>query len=255
MTPILRAGGLCASFGDKVGVEGIDLEVHEGEMVAVLGPNAAGKTTLLRLLAGVLTPDQGRVDRPGRLADVAYLAQSEPWPEEWTAREIVLLGRFPRTGAWGRHRPEDLAAVRTAMTATRTLELASRRIGTLSGGQRRRVALARALAQEPKLLLLDEPTAHLDLRHQIEAFGVLRKEAERGVGIVVSLHDLSLAAHADRCAMVSNGKLVELGAPQTVLRPSLIRDVFEVDVDVLSHGGGRISVVPTIDRPQLGRPT
>jgi iron complex transport system ATP-binding protein len=179
-------------------------------------------------------------------ADAAYLAQSEPLPAEWTAIDVVELGRVPHLGFWGRQGHADEEAVREAMMVTRTDEIAHRRVRTLSGGQLQRVALARALAQEPRLMFLDEPTTHLDLRHQIETFALLRSEAARGVSTVTIVHDLALAAHADRCAVLSRGELVALGPPGAVLVPSLIRDVFEATVDVFRARDGRVVVVPSL---------
>jgi iron complex transport system ATP-binding protein len=245
MTTLLCARNVEASYGRTKALASISLDVHAGEVLAILGPNAAGKTTLLKVLAGVLAPDGGTVERPA-LGDVAYLAQLEPLPPAWTVRALVELGRFPRRGAWARLHAQDHEAVDRALSTTHTLDLATRRIASLSGGQRQRVALARALAQEPRLLLLDEPTTHLDLRHQVEVLNVLRAEARRGVGVVTIVHDLGLAAHADTCAVLREGRLVAVGSPKDVLRPELIRHAFATEVEVLSPGDGRIAIVPSL---------
>jgi iron complex transport system ATP-binding protein len=248
MTVLAKVEKLSVAYGPHVVLRDVTLGVRAGEILALVGPNAAGKTTLLRALAGVLPATNGRIERALRPAEVAYLAQSEPLPPEWTALEVIELGRVPHRGFWERQHPGDRQAVQRAMLATETQDIAERRILTLSGGQRQRVALARALAQDPRLLLLDEPTTHLDLRHQLDMFGRLRSLARRGVGVVAIVHDLTLAAHADRCAILSRGRLAALGTPKSVLEPPLIREVFGADVEVLSTRNGRVVIVPSNDR-------
>lgn len=247
MSVLLRVVNFGVRHGTHAAVHDVTLDVQCGEVLAILGPNAAGKTTLLRGLAGLLDPTGGSVERHVEPFEIAYLAQSEPLPAEWTALEVVKLGRAPRLGSWRRLGDADERATRSAMRITRTLDLANRRIATLSGGQRQRVALARALAQEPRILLLDEPTTHLDLRHQLDVIALLRSESRRGVTSVAVVHDLALAGHADRCAVLSHGRLVALGAPKDVLRPALIREVFGAAVDVLPGRDGRIVVVASLD--------
>jgi iron complex transport system ATP-binding protein len=249
MTTVARTEGLSVSLGRHRVLYDVTLDVRAGEVLALIGPNAAGKTTLLRALACIIAPATGRVERMVSSTEVAYLAQSEPLPPDWAALEVVELGRVPHLGFWEHPRHTDEQAVREAMLVTNTRHIASRRIATLSGGQRQRIALARALAQEPKLLLLDEPTTHLDLRHQLETFALLRDEARRGVAVV---HDLGLAAHADRCAVLSSGALAALGTPNEVLTPALIFEVFGARVDVVPDRNGRIMVVPTLDLQPFG---
>lgn len=249
MTALVRAVNASVSYGRHRILDEVSLEVSAGEVVAIVGPNAAGKTTLLRLLASVVEPHAGRVEKSISSRDVAYLAQSEPLPDEWTVLDVVDLGRLPHVGPWARRRAADGHAVREAMLRTRTLDLAHRRVATLSGGQRQRVALARALAQEPKLLLLDEPTTHLDLRHQLETLSLLCEAARRGIAAALVVHDLGLAAHADRCAVIHHGRVAAVGPPKDVLRPPLVRDVFGAHVEVLSNGSGRIVLVPSLEGP------
>jgi len=248
VSALVRCTDVGLSYEEVTALDAVTLEVREGELLTVLGPNGSGKTTLLRLLAGLLVPSRGSVTHRTDELEIAYLAQSEQLPPAFTALEVVELGRFPHAGAWGGLRSRDRLAMHEAMRATRTLELADRPVSTLSGGQRQRVALARALSQEPQLLLLDEPTTHLDLRHQIELFEVLREEARHGVSVVAIVHDLGLATQADRCALLREGRLVADGSPNDVLRPALIRDVFQVGVEVLSLEGGPVAVVPRFAR-------
>jgi ABC-type cobalamin/Fe3+-siderophores transport system ATPase subunit len=241
---LVRADSVGVAYGAHPVLRNVTLEVRAGEILVVIGPNATGKTTLLRALASVIQPTHGRIEWTLRPTEIAYLAQSEPLPPEWTAREVVELGRMPHVGFWERLGQADVRAVEDAMSATSTLDLGERRLSTLSGGQRQRVALARALAQKPRLLVLDEPTTHLDLRHQLEMFALLRNAAERGVTTITAVHDLTIAAHADRCAVLSNGSLEALGEPNDVLDPALIRKVFAVDVEIVSGRNGRV-VVPS----------
>lgn len=246
MSLLIEATDLEVSYGGERALCDISVDVRRGEVLAVVGPNAAGKTTLLRALASLIMPTRGVVTSNVAPAEAAYLAQSEPLPGDWTARDVVELGRKPRLGFWGQRKNADEEAVRDAMLATGIDGIAHRRIQTLSGGQRQRVALARALAQEPRILFLDEPTTHLDLRHQLETFALLRRVATRGVSTVTVVHDLALAALADRCAVLSRGELVALGPPSVVLEPALVRDVFDATVEILRSCEGRIVIVPLL---------
>jgi iron complex transport system ATP-binding protein len=246
MSALIAAEGLEVRYGTQCALSRVSLEVRRGEVLAVVGPNAAGKTTLLRALASLIVPARGTITSAVAPAEAAYLAQSEPLPSEWTALDVVELGRVPHLGFWGQRRRADDEAVREAMLATRTDGIAHRRIRTLSGGQRQRVALARARAQEPRIMFLDEPTTHLDLRHQIETFVLLRSAAARGVSSVTVVHDLALASLADRCAVLSRGELVALGPPADVLEPKLVRDVFDATVEVMRSRDGRIVIVPLL---------
>ncbi|HWG85252.1 MAG TPA: ABC transporter ATP-binding protein, partial [Deinococcales bacterium] len=181
---LLEARGAGHAYGREAVLHDVSLALHAGEVVALIGPNGAGKSTLLKALAGIIRPRWGRVSAPEpRARSVAYLAQAEPLPPEFTAREVAALGRLPHQGLWGRETPVDDAAVRRAMERTGTLRLAGRMVGELSGGERQRVALARALAQEPRVLLLDEPTNHLDLAHQEGLLALLREEAAQGLSV------------------------------------------------------------------------
>ena len=248
MTPLLAARGVSFAYDRRPVVADVTCQVDPGEWVAVLGPNGAGKTTLLKILAGLLRPTSGQVDACApRARTVAYLAQSEDLPLDWPARAIVELGRLPHVGAWRRLTRADHDAVERAMTATDTLLFAGRAVGTLSGGERQRVALARALAQQPRVLLLDEPTAHLDLRHQVDLFSSLRRETREGVGVVAVMHDLGLAASADRCLLLAGGTLRAMGPPAEVLRADLLRAVYDTDLEIVRTSGGRVAIVPGPD--------
>jgi iron complex transport system ATP-binding protein len=245
VTLLLAVEDVRFSYGRRAVLSGVTLAVHPGEIIALVGPNGVGKTTLLKMLAGLLAPRCGRVTAPtARPRTVAYLAQSEELPSDWSVREVVELGRLPYVGRWRHLTPSDERVVRWAMHRMGIVALAPRLIETLSGGERQRVALARALAQEARVLLLDEPAAHLDLCHQVDLFGALRAEAARGVGVVAVMHDLGFAAQADRCVLVSRGAVRADGPPVEVLSPGLLREVFGTDVEVLRTSDDRIVIAP-----------
>ncbi|HED04298.1 MAG TPA: heme ABC transporter ATP-binding protein [Candidatus Fraserbacteria bacterium] len=222
----------------------IDLEVKPGELLALIGPNGSGKTTLLRQISGALRPARGAVYldgqevarlKPAELARrLAALEQEQSVGFDYTVRELVSLGRIPHRGRLSRWRPEDESAVERALKSTGLQELARRSLQQLSGGERRRVFLAMALAQEPQVLLLDEPTAHLDLKYQLELLGLVRGLVARGLTVIAAFHDLNLAArYSDRVAALSGGRLVALGSPRAVLTADLIGSIWGVQVQVL----------------------
>jgi ABC-type cobalamin/Fe3+-siderophores transport system ATPase subunit len=223
-------------------------------MTALLGPNGAGKSTVLQLLLGTLAPTRGEVlfkRRPVRdwpradlAREIGVVPQGEAEPP-FTVREMVGMGRYPHLGPWQRERPCDLAAVDRAMSRCDILTFSDRWLSTLSGGERQRVRLARALAQEPSILVLDEPTAFLDMRHEMETFELLRDLRAEGTTIVLATHNLNLAARfADAVVLLHRGQLVAQGAPGVVLTASALTDVYEWPVVVTRHVSGAPHVVP-----------
>jgi iron complex transport system ATP-binding protein len=237
---------LSVAYQRRIALRDVSLDVRSGEVVVLIGPNGAGKSTLLRAIGGTLTPAAGRVCLDGddmsrlrpaeRARLVAVVSQAARLPEAFTAGEVVLMGRHPHLPRFGGERASDYEAARQAMLRTDTWELAERRVGELSGGEQQRVLIARALAQEPRVLLLDEATAHLDLRHQLATLGLARKLARSGLLVVAALHDLNLAAqHADRLALLDGGELLTCGAPEHVLTPDLLRRAYGVAVLVSAH--------------------
>ncbi|MFB6286799.1 MAG: ABC transporter ATP-binding protein [Candidatus Bipolaricaulia bacterium] len=227
----------------------VDLEVHPGEILTVLGPNGSGKSTLLKTVSGVLSPQRGAVyvdgDEVARLAPndlarrIAALEQDHGLGFDFTVRELVEWGRVPYRGRLARWRRSDEAAVQAALDSTCLANLVDRSVHELSGGEAQRAFLALALAQEPEVLLLDEPTAHLDLRHQIEILGLARSLANGGLTVVVAIHDLNLALrYADRVAVLQNGHLVASGPSRQVLTEALIGEVWEVDVRIRDEPEG-----------------
>jgi iron complex transport system ATP-binding protein len=229
----------------------VDLTLSRGEMVALVGTNGSGKTTLLRLLTGILKPDAGEVSFEGRpLADwrrldlarrVAVLPQQLDLPVGFRVAELVEMGRAPHARRLFASSEADEQAVVRALTDADALDLADRFAEELSGGERQRLLVAMALAQEPDLLLLDEPTLHLDLAHQVALLGAIRRLREqRGLTVLAVLHDLNLAAaFAPRVAVLDGGRVVADGVPDEVLSPDLVRRVFGVAVDEARTAAGR----------------
>ncbi|MSQ37570.1 MAG: ABC transporter ATP-binding protein, partial [Chloroflexi bacterium] len=224
----LVASAVTVGYGPRVVLRGCDLALHSGEVVAIVGPNGAGKSTLLRCFAGLLRPAGGTVHLDGepigalprgRLARrIAVVPQIFETLFPFTVREVVGLGRVSRLGPLGTRSPADVAAVDRAIAALELSGFAERRIDQLSGGERQRAVLAMALAQEADVLLLDEPTVHLDAGHQRALLVRVRELAhERGLIAVAVLHDLNLAAAlADRIAVVAEGRVVRDGPPEAV---------------------------------------
>lgn len=239
---MLVAEAITAGYNGKPIVQDASLQVQAGQVVALLGPNGSGKTTLLRTLARTLTPYAGRRTLDGKPYDaysptefarlVAYAPQETPAEMGFTVAELVMMGRYPhQKGFWGATHA-DWDAVQEAMVQTEIAHLAERTISQLSGGERQRVNLARALAQHARYLLLDEPTTHLDLRHQTRLMHMLREYAQQqGVGALQVLHDLNLAAqYADWIALMQAGRIVAQGAPDVVLQPALLEQVYHTPV-------------------------
>ena len=235
----------------------VSLSVPPGSFTGVLGPNGCGKTTLLKLLSGVLHPQRGVVALEGRslrqiprreLARHLAVVPQETHPAfDYTALEMVLMGRHPHLGPFQLEGPHDLAVAYDAMMATGTADLAERRYMTLSGGEKQRVIIASALVQEPRVLLLDEPTASLDLRYQLEVAAVLlRLNGEQGVTMVLATHDLNLAAGlCDTLLMVHHGRVLAHGPTREVLTAPMIAELYDVDADVRYHeGAGHLTVIP-----------
>jgi iron complex transport system ATP-binding protein len=246
--------------GSRASIHVVDLAVARGEMVAICGPNGAGKSTLLRIISGLVAPTAGSVRCFGappssvKRRDLARrLAFVGPQPQlgfPYTVLEVVLMGRAPHVEGFRLESPDDLAAAEKAMTATATADLASRQFDTLSSGERQRVCIARALAQEPELLLLDEPGAFLDIRQTTVVYGILRRlNRDRATTIVAVLHDLNLVSlYFDRVVMLKGGRVKAVGTPTEVLTYRNVREVFETDVYVdVNTVTGTLNILPLPD--------
>ncbi|WMX47370.1 heme ABC transporter ATP-binding protein [Streptomyces roseicoloratus] len=268
---VAEAAGLRVVLGRRAVLDGVTVGVRAGEVLALVGPNGAGKSTLLAALAADLAPTAGEVRIGGRAASGwtagelalrrAVLPQSAELSFPFPVAEVVRMGRAPWAGT--ARTDEDAAAVAEALAATETAGFAGRPFSALSGGERARVALARVLAQRTGLLLLDEPTAALDLRHQELVLHVCRERAAAGAAVVVVLHDLGLAAaHADRIAVLHGGRIAAAGPPAEVLDAEVLSEVYRRPVEVFPHPrtgaplvlpvrgslGPREPAVPTRDR-------
>ncbi len=240
--------------GRPFAFDAVSFAVEAGEIFGIVGPNSAGKTSLLRLLTRVLTPARGDIRLDGRpvgalahwelARQVAVVPQDAPRPFPFSVEQLVMMGRFPHAPRRFFETAEDAAVTRAAMAATGTLPLAALPLEELSGGERQRAMLARALAQQPRLLVLDEPTSHLDLRYQAETAELLRRlNRERGVTILLVSHDLNLAAElCDRLLLLHEGRVARVGTPAEVLEQSLLEAVFGCRVVVDKTASGRPTV-------------
>jgi iron complex transport system ATP-binding protein len=243
---MLEARAVSFHVGARALVQGVSLDLRPGEILALVGPNGAGKSTLLRLLAGDLQPSEGAILLDGAplrgfgaralALRRAVLPQQTVLQFAFSAREVVLMGRSPHLGFAASERGHDHDVVDWAMDETDTVDLAARSYPTLSGGEQQRVSLARVLAQEAPILLLDEPTASLDIHHQELVMETARSMAAGGAAILTVLHDLNLAcATADRIAVLQQGGLAALGSPREVCTEELLSEVFEHPMAVLRH--------------------
>ena len=254
--PAIQLEGISFRYGDVTVLRDASIDVRQGDFVCIVGPNGAGKTTLLRVMTQYFPPAEGRALLFGlaerersakeRARRIALVPQSEDMVFPYSVRTMVLLGRYPHLSGFGFESPADHEAADRAIAVTGLTELASRPVTQLSGGEQHRVTIARALAQETPVLLLDEPNAHLDLKHQTELFELLLSlNREQGRTIVCVTHDLNLAAqYASRVGILSGGRIAAIGAPEDVLTPASIAAHFGVAAEVRrSDETGRISIV------------
>ncbi|MDK2974089.1 MAG: cobalamin transport system ATP-binding protein [Methanofollis sp.] len=259
MTGIMvRTEDLGVSYGDTRVLEAISIAVNEGSFIGILGPNGCGKTTLLRALSRIIDPAVGTVTIDGMdiagysFRELATILGAVPQETavtfDFTVEEIVQMGRHPYLGRLSSMDEEDYAAYRHAMDLTNTAYLADRLITEISGGERQRVLIARALAQTPRVLLLDEPTSHLDINHQIEILSIIRGLTP-GVTVISVFHDINLAAYfCDTIVLMERARIAAVGAPAAVITDLNIRTVFGVDMIVRTHPlTGRPYTVPRYD--------
>ena len=253
---LLNVDGVTFGYGRQPLLYDVHLQVRAGEMVGLLGPNGSGKTTLLRLVSGVLRPQQGRVflegrdlqewGRRGAARRIAVVPQELHMPFAFTVEQMVSLGRTPFVNFLGSQTKRDQGIVQEAMQAADIGALAERIFNHLSGGERQRVMIAMALAQQPKLLLLDEPTSHLDIKYQIETLELVQRlNRERRVTVIAAMHDLNLAArYFPRLVLFQRGIVADAG-PAEVLEPKLLSRVYGVNVQVgILRGAEHLSVLP-----------
>ncbi len=265
---MLNLMNLTAGYGEKIILDDINLEVAEGIVVALIGPNGSGKTTLIRAASGVLPLQSGEICVDGKSIHmlpvtersrlISVVPQVRNTPPAFTVREVVALGRSPWLNWLGQYSGLDEQVVEAVMVSTDIADLAERSIGELSGGEQQRVYLARALAQDTPVLLLDEPTAHLDLQYQINLMKrvydlahLTRAELERGTrqrAVLVAMHDLNLLSRfADRVILLENGKVVAVGTPAEVLDPELLSRVYRLPLSIVrDKHSGQMVVIPDL---------
>jgi iron complex transport system ATP-binding protein len=251
----IKIDNLVVGYDAAPVLSGVTVEIKGGEFMGIVGPNGSGKTTLLRSVSRILKPSGGTALINGRdvfavparelARQVGVVPQDTTPAFDFTAMEIVLMGRSPHLGRFQSEGPKDLAIAEQAMKQTGTLDFANRQFAALSGGERQRVVIARALAQEPRAILLDEPTSHLDINYQFEILSLVRRlSKEEGITVLAVLHDLNLAAqYCDRLVMLAEGKIQALGDPTDVLTAENVKRVYGVDVWVQQH--------PTSGRPYV----
>ena len=259
----LIADRISYTYNSRTGVEAvkalrdISIGISRGSFTGLIGPNGCGKTTLLKLLAGVLSPDSGSISLDGRplatmskrhVARRMAVVPQETHPAfEYTVLEMALMGRHPHLGPFQLEGPADLAIAAEALAATGTSHLAERSYMSLSGGEKQRVIIASALTQSPEVLLLDEPTASLDLGYQLEVGLLLRRlNRERSATMVMATHDLNLAASlCDTLVLMRNGRVLASGNTTEVLTSAMVRQLYDVEADVRVHDlAGHLTVVP-----------
>ncbi len=264
MTALAEFRGVCFAYPHGAGgrppfqLRDLSFSLEAGEVLGLIGPNAAGKTTVIRLLSRVLHPSSGAIvidgqpaaalDRAAVARRIAVVPQGVPQGFPYTVEQLVLMGRFPHAPARFFESRADLLIAREAMALTGVEALAAEPLERLSGGERQRVVLARALAQQPRLLVLDEPTAHLDLRYQAECVALLRRlHRDEGLGILLVSHDLNLAAEvSDRLLLLAGGKAVTSGPPHEVLQEPVLEAVYGCRVVVDKHPATRRPTVSVL---------
>jgi iron complex transport system ATP-binding protein len=257
--PLLSVQECCFAYPDDEGfrLECVSLEARAGEVLGVVGPNGSGKSTLLRLMAGLLRPERGAVLLSGQpvlgrrrkelARTLAFLPQDLETSFPFTVRDVVAMGRYPYQGTFGLLSSRDMEAVEAALRETATTSLARRRFSTLSGGEKQRVLIAGVLAQEPSVMLLDEPTAALDIHHAAEVFDLLRILSRKGIAVVAVTHDLNAAGQfCDRLVLLGAGRVARSGAPREVVDAQLLSQVYGADVRVVENPVTRtpMAIVP-----------
>lgn len=252
---MLRIRSISVSYGEIEILHELSLDVNTGEVVSLIGPNGAGKTTMMRAISGVIPIQSGSVHVDDedlsvtpiaeRARLLAVVPQARKLPPEYTVQQAVLMGRTPYLGWLGNPSPGDIEKVQWAIDRTRLSELANRRVDELSGGEQQLVLVARALAQDAPVMLLDEPTAHLDLRHQATILDLVHSLArERGLAVLMSLHDLNLVSiFSDRIALLDDGNILAVGKPKEVINQQYLSKVYQVPLDIIPHPHRDIPIV------------
>lgn len=236
---VIAARDVSCEVGATLLLDRVNLAADRAQLVGLIGPNGAGKSTLLRAIAGILGHDHGTVLLDGAeigslsprdiASNLALVPQIAPYTHSFTSLELVLMGRYPHLGRFQIESESDRDIARSAMALTETEKLSDRTLDTLSGGERQRVFVSRALAQKPRVLLLDEPTSNLDILHQLKVLGLVRRLVDTGLTAIAAIHDLHLAArYCDLLVLLSGGRVAATGTPEQVLSPENIESAFGV---------------------------
>ncbi|HCJ67334.1 MAG TPA: ABC transporter [Elusimicrobia bacterium] len=244
MANLLEVKNLTSGYTEKEVIKNLSFSLEKGEFLGIIGPNGAGKTTLLRVITQILPSWEGKIFYSGKdikefplkdlAKEVSFLPQSIEIPFSFTVEEFISMGRFPHLNRFEKMEEYDYEVVRKVMILTDVLELSSKNVNDLSGGERQRVYLGQTLVQEPKLLLLDEPIAHLDIGHQIKILDLIKKlNQEEGLTVIAIFHDLNLASeYCDNLILLNNGEIHKIGPPNEVLTYRNIEEVYQTIVIV-----------------------
>lgn len=241
---ILEVENLHFSYGNNEVLRGISFSIERPTIFGIIGANGSGKTTLIKNISGYLRSDSGivkifgkeieRYTRKERAQIMGYVPQDIPFDFDFTAYDIVMMGRLPYLGRFQRESSKDRDIVKKAMVTTDTWDFREKTLRELSGGERQRVYIARALAQEAKILLMDEPVAHLDIRYQLEILSIVRDLVKKGITCIIVLHDINLASlFCDDVLILKRGKVLVKGKPEDVIREDIIKEAFNIDVKVI----------------------
>lgn len=243
---ILQVENLHFSYGKSLVLKNIHFSLDKNKMVGIIGGNGCGKSTLLKNISGYLKPDSGRIlignkdirrfSTKERAQFIAYVPQDMPYDFDFSSYDVVMMGRIPFLKRFEREGKEDEMIVEEAMRITNTWKFRDKNINELSGGERQRVYIARALAQRPKILLMDEPVSHLDIKYQIEILSLARELALKGMLVIAVLHDINLASQfCHDLFIMKEGRIMDYGPAIKVLKPNIIRSAFSVDVKLLHN--------------------
>jgi iron complex transport system ATP-binding protein len=245
--PILSAEGIAFSYGKTPVLDALNLDIAKGEFLGLIGPNGSGKTTFLKLLMHILSPSRGKVLFEGMALEemkrreiaqkIAFVPQEENTNFVFSAMEMVLMGRSPYLKGFQTEGEYDLEVTKKAMSLTDCWQFKERDILTLSGGEKKRVFIARALAQEPEIILMDEPTTHLDLNHQVEIMEKMLELNKAGLTIIMVSHDINLASSfCTRLAVLKNGMITTSGTPGEIVNSQLLESVYGCRLQIMSEG-------------------
>ncbi|AKB85875.1 heme ABC transporter ATP-binding protein [Methanococcoides methylutens] len=241
---MLEVNDVIVKYGTRQILNQVDLQAEEGKFVGIIGPNGSGKTTLVKTINNIIKPTAGSITIDGRSIDdmssveiaknIAMVSQVISINFEFTVEDVVLMGRTPYIKGAETH--EDMEIVQDAMEKTKILHLKDRFVTQLSGGELQKVIIARALAQNPKILILDEPTSHLDITNQIDILSLVKDASRKGMIVIAVIHDLNLAAYyCDKICLIRDGDLISSGTPKEVLTPSNIKTTYNIDVEVINN--------------------